>query len=222
MTPEYISFLKQLRDNNNREWFRQHKSQYDALRQEWIADVNRLIAACAEWESAYRWKDGKDCVFRIYRDTRFSKDKTPYKTHFSAGFTARTKNAPMAGFYISAGFEKDFTGIYGGIWNPEPADLKKIRKAIDDNAEEFEEIISEPEMLKYFPTWCGRALKTIPKGYPKDHPMAASLRQIDIGREYQVEPEFFTRADWPLKAAAIMRTLKPLNDFINYSLEEEV
>lgn len=221
MNPSYIEFLRRLRDNNNRPWFQQHKEEFDALRAEWITDINLLIAKCAEWEPAYKWLTAKECIFRIYRDTRFSLDKTPYKTHFSAALTPKGKSAPMAGFYLSAGFEKDFTGIYGGIWNPDAAALRKLRHAIVDNIEEFEEIVNNPDFLKAFPQWCGRSLKTIPKGWSKDHPQAPVLRLLDYGREHNVEPQFFTCPDWTDEAAALMHTFKPLNDFINYSLFEE-
>ncbi len=221
MSPEYIHFLERLCENNNRPWFQQHKDIYDNLREQWADEINALIAKCSAWEPAYRWLTAKESVFRIYRDTRFSPDKTPYKNHFSAALTPKGKKAEMAGFYLSAGFEKDLTGIYGGIWNPTAPTLRKLRHAIADNAEEFNEIINKPDFVKAFPYWCGRSLKTIPKGWPKDHPMADVLRMIDLGREHLVKPEFFTRAHWTDEAAELMHILKPLNDFINYSIFEE-
>ncbi|MFG6386116.1 MAG: DUF2461 domain-containing protein [Muribaculaceae bacterium] len=221
MTPEYIRFLRELRDNNNRPWFKLHKEEFDDLRAQWIADIDTLIAKCSQWEPAFGMLSGKECVYRIYRDTRFSLDKTPYKTHFSAGLSPKGRTNAVAGYYISAGFEEGFTGIYGGIWNPDAAMLRKLRHAIADNDDEFNEIINNPEFVSAFPAWCGRSLKTIPKGWPKDHPMAHALRLIDIGREHLVAPEFFTQPDWTDQASHLMQIFKPLNDFINYSLFEE-
>lgn len=221
MDKSYITFFRELEANNNRPWFQANKARFDELRLQWLEDFGRLIAACSEWEPAYRWLDARASSFRIYRDTRFSADKTPYKNHFSGALTPRGKSAPMAGFYISAGLEPQYTGVYGGLWNPAAPDLKKLRKAMVDNIEEFEEIINNPLLLKNFPDWCGRALKTVPKGYPKDHPQAYLLRLIDLGREHTLAPEFFTDPQWPLRVAEIMQPLKPLNDFFNYSLFEE-
>lgn len=214
-----FDFLTQLRDNNNRPWFQAHKAEFDDLRAQWFADIDRLIAACSEWEPRYRWFTGKECSFRIYRDTRFSPDKTPYKTYFSAGFTPRGKSSDMAGFYISAGLAD--CGIYGGIWAPEAAVLRKMRRAIVDNIEEFQEIISNPEMLALYPEWAGETLKTIPKGWPKDHPNAPLLRLLHYGREHTLDRDFYSDPAWPERAAVIMRPLKPLVDFINYTLFEE-
>ena len=216
---DLFSYLERLAKNNNRPWFMAHKPEFDELRERWYADIDRLIAAASEWEPAYRWFTGKEATFRIYRDTRFSHDKTPYKTYFSAALSPRGKNSDMAGFYLSAGVEE--SGIYGGIWAPDSNALRKMRRAIVDNIEEFEEIITEPKMLELYPGWAGETLKTIPKGWPKDHPQAPLLRLLHYGREHQVDRKFFSDPSWPERAAEIMRPLKPLVDFINYTLFEE-
>lgn len=186
--PRLYDFLGRLRDNNNREWFKANKTEYDELRALWLADIDVMLAHMSEWWPSLRSVTAKGCAYRIYRDTRFSLDKTPYKTHFSAGLSPKGRTNAVAGYYISAGFEEGFTGIYGGIWNPDAAMLRKLRHAIADNDDEFNEIINNPEFISAFPEWCGRSLKTIPKGWPKDHPMAHALRLIDIGREHPVAP----------------------------------
>ena len=216
---ELFEFLGELSINNNRPWFQEHKAQFDALREKWHADIDRLIAASSQWEPAYRWLTGKECTFRIYRDTRFSADKTPYKTYFSAGLTPRGKSSDMAGFYISAGL--DDCGIYGGLWAPGPEALRKMRRAMVDNIEEFEQILSEPKFAQLYPNWWGPTLKTVPKGWPKDHPQAHLLRLLHYGRELPLDAQFFSDPDWPERAAAMMEPMKPLVDFINYSLFEE-
>lgn len=219
MVKDLFEFLKRLADNNNRPWFQAHKEEFDELREQWFADIDRLIAACSEWEPAYKWFSGRESTFRIYRDTRFSLDKTPYKTYFSAGLTPRGKSSGMAGFYISAGIGDN--AIYGGLWAPDSASLKKMRKAMVDNIEEFEEIISDEQLLRLYPKWWGETLKTVPKGWPKDHPQAHLLRLLHYGRELPLGQDFFEDPDWPERAAAMMKPLKPLNDFINYTLFEE-
>lgn len=216
--PPLFEFLDRLAENNNRPWFQAHKAEFDRLRLQWYDDIDRLIAACSQWEPAYAWLNGKDCSFRIYRDTRFSPDKTPYKTYFSAALTPLGKSSHLAGMYIAAG--KGDCGIYGGLWAPDRDVLRKMRRAIVDNIEEFEEILNEPELRRLYPGWWGETLKTVPKGWPKDHPQAKYLRLLHYGKELDLSPEFFADPDWPVRAAELMRPLKPLIDFLNYSMTE--
>lgn len=128
----------------------------------------------------------------------------------------------MAGWYIQAGFTRAESGIFGGLWAPDAAQLRKLRRAIVDNIEEFEEIINEPRLASLYPGWWGPTLKTAPKGWDKTHPQIHFLRLLHYGREMPVDPEFFEDSAWPERAADLMRPLKPLNDFLNYSLAEEV
>ena len=113
-------------------------------------------------------------------------------------------------------------GLYGGVWCPESAVLKKLRKAIVDNIEEFEEIISAPELNALYPGWYGDRLKTIPKGYDRDHPQAPLLRLKEYGRFRPCGLEYFSDPSWPERAADEYRPLRPLLDFLAYSLEEEL
>ncbi len=216
-----IPFLRRLADNNNRVWFQQHRAEFDAVRQQWMVDADRFIAACAAWEPAYSRFDARAATYRIYRDTRFSLDKTPYKTYFSLFLSPVGRNSAYSGIYLTAGLTPDNTCLYGGLWSPESPMLRKLRQAVVDNIEEFEEIINNPELKALCPEWEGRRLKTIPKGWPKDHPQAELLRLIDYGRKIQLDEAFFDDPEWPERAAAMSRVFKPLNDFINYSLFEE-
>lgn len=220
-TADMFDFFTRLAADNDRPWFQAHKAEYDEIRARWIADIDRMIAAISVWAPEYGRLSGRDVTYRIYRDTRFSTDKTPYKTYISSLLTPRGRKAAMAGFYVSAGAGDELTGLFGGLWHPDAAALRKMRRAIVDNIEEFEGIISDPVLVALFPEWCGATLKTIPKGWPKDHPQAPLLRLLNYGRERLVSREFFADPDWPLRAAEMLRVLKPLNDFINYSLFEE-
>ena len=215
-----IDFLNLLSDNNNRPWFQQHKAIYDDLRARWIDDLDRLIAALSAREPELTYVAGADCAYRIYRDTRFSPDKTPYKTYFSAQVSPHGRRTDEAAYYIHASIAPGDSGLYGGIWSPDAAKLRILRRAITDNIEEFREIISAPAMLKAYPQWCGRRLKTVPKGWPKNHPDADLLALCDIGRFHAVTSTFFLDPSWPDKAADTLHLLQPLNRFINYSLHE--
>lgn len=215
-------FLAELARNNNRPWFQAHRDTYERLREQWYADLNRLLAAMSAWEPSAAWLSGREVSYRIYRDIRFSPDKTPYKTYFSAHIDPVRGADNCAGWYIQAAATADNCGLFGGIWAPDSAMLRKLRHAIVDNIEEFEEIISAPELVANYPRWWGPRLKTAPKGWPKDHPNIELLRLLHFGREMPVPPEFFAAPSWPERTAELLRPLKPLIDFINYSLAEEV
>ena len=224
--PQLYDFLRRLDANNNRDWFKANKTEYDTLRALWLADLDRMIAAMGEWWPQLRGLTAKDCAYRIYRDTRFSLDKTPLKTYFSAGIGPQGRKAHGAGFYLQPGpgrfTDEVESGLYGGVWCPEAPVLKKLRKAIVDNIEEFEEIINAPGVQKHFPGWCGDTLKTVPKGYDRNHPLAHLLRRKDYGKFHPATEGFFTEPDWPLHAADLFRHLKPFIDFLDYSIHEDI
>lgn len=232
--PRLYEFLAELGRRQDRQWFKENKETYDFLRAQWITDIDRLLARCAEWWPELKWQTGAGSVYRIYRDTRFSPDKSPYKTYFSASVSPRGRSSSAAhlpGFYIQAGpgkdggatdgYEADSSGLYGGLWCPDSAVLKKLRKAIIDNIDEFEEIINEPELNRLYPEWFGPTLKTVPKGYDRNHPQAELLRLKEYGRFCQLPMEFFSDPDWPDRAAEMLRPLYPLLRFLEYSVFEE-
>lgn len=218
--PRLYEFFRQLAANNNREWFAAHKSEYMELRKLWEADIDRLIGYMSVWEPRFSHLKAKDAVYRIYRDIRFSPDKTPYKTFFSAAFSQYGKSTHRACYYLH--FDgTDEGGLYGGVWCPDSAMLRKLRKAIVDNVEEFEEIVNNPELNTIYPDWYGERLKTIPKGYDRNHPQAAYLRLKEYGRFGPVPPSQFCDPSWPDMVADKFRVIKPLVEFLNYSLDEE-
>lgn len=215
-------FLEQLARNNNREWFKAHKPEFDELRALWLDDIDRLIAHMTAWEPSMATQTAKTCAYRIYRDTRFSEDKTPYKTYMSAIFSGAGRHAHRACYYLQMDIRPEESGLYGGLWCPDAAMLRKLRRAIVDNSEEFEGIINVPELSRLYPGWIGSSLKTVPKGYEKDHPLAHLLRLKDYGKAHLCDRRFFTDPAWPERSAELFRALKPLNDFLNYSLDEDV
>ncbi len=218
---DIYTFLTALAANNNRDWFNAHKPEYQELRELWLNDVQRLIDLMAQWDPRLTGLTASRCAYRIYRDTRFSKDKTPYKTYFSAAISPTGRSTDGACFYLQTGVS-DYNGLFAGIWCPEPAVLKKLRHAIVDNIEEWEEITSNPEMRRYFNIFCSSQLKTIPKGWPKDHPQARWLRMKDYGLDAELGRDFFTDPHWPEKASELCRLAAPFNDFLNYSIDEDI
>lgn len=224
--PRLYDFLRRLRGNNNREWFKSRKEEYDELRAIWLAEVDVMLAHMSQWWPSLRGVTAKGCAYRIYRDTRFSQDKTPLKTYFSAGIGPQGRSSHAPGFYLqlgpSDGSAAVESGLYGGLWCPDAAVLKKVRKAIVDNIEEFEDILHAPAMEKYFPEWCGRTLKTIPKGYDRNHPQAHLLRMLEYGKFYPAGEDFFFDPSWPERAAEMFGILRPFVEFLDYSIKEEI
>lgn len=224
--PRLYDFLRRLAANNNREWFKAHKDEYDELRGLWLADVDVMLGHMSVWWPTLKGVSAKSCAYRIYRDTRFSLDKTPLKTYFSAGIGPQGRSSHDAGFYLQVGPSKGYDGIesglYGGLWCPDAATLRKVRKAIVDNIEEFEEIVNAPEVREYFPGWCGRTLKTVPKGYDRAHPQAHYLRMLEYGKFHQADEDFFFNPSWPERAACLFGYLRPFVEFLDYSVKEEV
>lgn len=218
---ELYDFLSALDENNNREWFAQNRHTYERLRSLWLNDIDRLISAMSRWEPRLASQTAKSSAYRIYRDTRFSLDKTPYKTYFSALISPWGKTTSRAGYYIEIGYPKSYEqGLYGGLWCLESSMLKKMRHAIVDNIEEWEEIVTSPDIESNFPGWCSSTLKTIPKGWDRNHPQAEYLRMTNYGKFHRCTPEFYLNPDWPEHAAELFSHLRPLIDFLNYSLDE--
>lgn len=217
--PRLYDFFRQLAANNNREWFAAHKPLYLELRQLWEADIDRLIGYMSAWEPRLSHLTAKTTAYRIYRDTRFSPDKTPFKTYFSAAFSQYGKSTHRACYYLHMDGASE-NGLYGGMWCPDSDMLRKIRKAIVDNIEEFEEIVNAPSMREAFPQWVGATLKTVPKGYDRNHPLAHYLRMKDYGRFAPLSPETFFDPSWPEIVAERFGKVKPFVEFLNYSLDE--
>ncbi len=221
-TKELFDFLRELSANNNRPWFQANKARFDHLRGLWLEDLQKMLDSMSEWEPGIRGMTAKESAYRIYRDIRFSLDKTPYKVYFSASMSPTGHRMEhYGGYYLQMDIRPGETGFYGGIWQPDSDSLKKLRNAIVDNIEEFEEIIHQPELESLYPGWVGERLKSAPKGWPKDHPQIEFLRLKDYGKFHTCDESFFYSPDWPERSLEIMSVLKPLIDFLNYSLDED-
>lgn len=218
---DFFDFLRQLAANNNREWFKAQKPHYDLLRAQWLDNLDRLGALLAADNPTLAGQRGRDAAYRIYRDTRFREDKTPYKTFLSAAFTQGGRSAMRAGLYLHISpLQPADTGLYGGIWMPPSPLLKKLRHAIVDNIEEWEEIMNEPRIRRNYSVTCTERLKTAPQGWPKDHPQLQWLQMKDYGLWHQIPLDTFLRPDWTEEVAALARPLLPFIHFLNYSIDE--
>ena len=211
--PQLFNFLSLLSVNNNREWFNCHKEEFNYLRNLWLADLKLLIGRMAEYDNSLRGVDVKDCVYRIYRDIRFSPNKLPYKTYLGAVIARGGRKTPKSCYYIH--FEPEHCGLFGGIWCPEQSILNALRHEIDNNIEEFLDIIDEPSFKSRY-TLSGDSLKTMPKGFPKDLPHAKYIKMKEYIFSMPVADNYFLRNDWIERAASDFKPSKPLHDFLNY------
>ncbi len=193
-----LSFLKELKQNNNRPWFEAHKSQFkdhQATMKQWL---EQLITKMNAHDQIEKYK-----LFRIYRDVRFSKDKTPYKPHFAASF-AREGAARRGGYYLRVRPGESFMAV--GFWDPNKDDLLRIRKELELDAREFRETIEDKTLHAAWGTLQGDAVKTAPKGFDKEHPDIDLIRhkQFIFVRELSdkevTAPDFMDRIDQNFKA----------------------
>ncbi|MDR1221398.1 MAG: DUF2461 domain-containing protein [Tannerella sp.] len=215
----FFKFLKELQANNNREWFKANKPRYDALYRDFVEIVRQLIAGIATFDPEVAGLDAKSCIYRIYRDIRFSPDKTPYKTHFGAymtGYGGRT--SPYGGYYLH--IEPGNSLVSGGVWCPEPAVLKRLRHDIYDNVEEFTAIIEDKKFRKVYGELEGEVLKRVPDGFPKDSPCGDLLRHKNFVVSAMKPEQFFCSKDWIDEAVEDFRLLYPFNRFLNYTVGE--
>jgi len=172
--PEAITFLRALKKHNRREWFQPRKHIFDEqVKAPMLELVTAVMQALADFAPGYV-SDPNKAIFRIYRDTRFSKDKTPYKTHIAAVFTRRggEKNS---GYYFSVSPDEIEAG--GGVYNPPAADLRVMRGYLAEHHEEFRRITAAPAVKRLFGEMTGSSLARAPKGFPADHPAADLLRR---------------------------------------------
>lgn len=221
-----LSFISDLTANNNREWFNEHKDRYLEMKSEIDQFAEEWIARLAEIEPEVASLKPADCVYRIYRDTRFSHDKTPYK-HWLGVYVAKHggRKSPYGGYYMH--FEPGCCMFAGGIWCPEPELLKTLRQDIYDNADELEEIFAMPEVSKYLHDFDTEyMLKTVPASfrqqntdYPADWAHADWLKRKAFTFSYPLSDEDMNRPDFIDHLMTLCKAGKPINDFLNYSVE---
>lgn len=216
---EVFEFLKELRLNNNREWFNANKERYLRVKKTIDEFTSCLIAAVAEVEPDVAHLSPSECTYRIYRDTRFSHDKTPYKTHIGIFICPGGKKSDQAGHYFH--IEPGNCLFGGGCWCPPAPLLKDIRQDIYDNIEEYLEIIDNPEFKEKFPIVGSDPLKTAPKGFPKDWEHIDLLKPRDYTVIAPLPDSLFTGKDPISRLMPYIRTLQPLNSFLNYTISNK-
>ncbi|MGN6340808.1 MAG: DUF2461 domain-containing protein [Ginsengibacter sp.] len=221
ITASTLSFLKSLKKNNNKPWFDVNKSKYLEVRNNFEEFVALLLQKMTLFDEDLKELEYKNCLFRINRDVRFSKDKTPYKINFSASFNKGGKKSIYAGYYLHVQpGGNSFVG--GGLWRPEPEQLKKVRQEIDYCFPEFKKIIEVPAFKKNYGGLekdQNQMLINIPKGYEKENPAADFLRMKSFVATKNIADVDLTNPKFMNQIVDSYKTLKPLLNFINRSFE---
>lgn len=218
-----IDFLKKLAKNNNKPWFEAHKEEYLDARADFESFVKHLIKRTGAFDEDIKELQPKDCIFRLYRDVRFSKDKTPYKIHFGASFDKGGRKSIYAGYYFhTEPGNKSFVG--GGIWMPMAPEIKKIRQEIDYCLNEFSQIISDKKFKKEYGDLDSSdevKLTNLPRGYEKDNPAAEYLKLKSILALKNIPDSELTKPSLLNNTAKTFEALTPLVKFINRALSTE-
>jgi uncharacterized protein (TIGR02453 family) len=212
-----IEFLNQLQKNNNREWFQANKKQYDECRTKILFITELLISEIRKFDKDIPAMDPKDCLFRIYRDVRFSHDKQPYKTHFGSYIANGGRKSTRAGYYFH--IEPGGCFIGGGIYMPEANVLKAIRTAIYEQPEAFMEIIEEPGFKKYYSGIEGDKLKTNPKGFDPGFEYIDLLRYKWYVFSMSIDTNELINGNFAESTVNAFQALYPVNKFLNDALD---
>ena len=220
--PATLKFLKDLRKHNNKAWFDAHRPAYEAAKLNFQDFIQSVIEKHAKRDKDLLGLEARKCLFRINRDVRFSKDKSPYKVNFGASMDKGGKKSGLAGYYFHLQPGESFVG--GGIWMPEAASLKKLRLEIDYCLPEFRKIVESGKFKKTFGTLYtgeGVQLKKLPQGFSAGNPAEKYLKFKSWLALAKLADDELTSSRLVAKTAASFAVIQPLIKFLNRPLEED-
>ncbi|MGQ7869033.1 DUF2461 domain-containing protein [Sunxiuqinia sp. sy24] len=212
-----VNFLNDLRENNNREWFNDNRKRYEEAKEQMLFFTELMIQEIHKFDESIPLIDPKDCLFRIFRDVRFSHDKSPYKTHMGSFIARGGRKSELAGYYIHIEPGNSFLG--GGIWRPEASVLKAIRTDIYNHPDSLKEVINDVGFKKYYPSIEGEKLKTAPKGFPKDFEDIDLLRYKSYTFGLGLDDQTVLSDNFVNTAIDAFRELSKANRYLNHALD---
>ena len=211
-----LAFLRELDANNSLEWMHSNKATHLAAKAEFAAFVQELIEGIAPFDPAVAGLRAEDLIFRLNRDTRFSKDKSPYRTAFRAHISPAGRTPIPAGYYLYLSPGESFLG--GGVFAAQlPGATAMVRDYLADHVSEFQRIVDAPDFSSRF-TIEGDKLKRVPRGYAPEHPLAEYLKHKSWDVEYHVSDETLLKGGVPFVVDTFL-AMKPLNDYLNTALD---
>lgn len=214
-----LSFLKSLGKNNNRAWFDAHREQYEEAKTDFIGFVERLLIELGKFDPSIRSLTAKECVFRINRDVRFSKNKAPYKTNLAASICSLGRKANYPGYYFHCEPGRSF--IAGGLYMPDAKDLKKIRQELDYNFDDWKRLLSNTAFKKQFPEGLETSFQLTrpPKGYDEDNPAIDFLKMKGYIVSKKIDDKSLGEKSLLTQTIHAFKTMKPVIDFLKQGLD---
>lgn len=211
--PETLNFLSTLEINNNRDWFIENKQLYLNAKENVENVVNEIISGVSEFDKSVERLEAKNCIFRIYKDTRFSKDKTPYKTNIGASLVEKgPKTLNHAGYYIHLEPNKSF--LAGGVYMTEPKNLKSIREKISSEGDEFLNILNKKSFKDQLELR-GDKLVKVPQGFDKENPMGDYLKFKQFTVFHPLSDEDVLDGNFVKNTVKVFKEIYPFNQFLN-------
>lgn len=213
INPETLNFLSTLEINNNREWFNENKQLYLQAKENVENVVNEIISGVSEFDESVERLEAKNCIFRIYKDTRFSKDKTPYKTNIGASLVEKgPKTLNHAGYYVHLEPGKSF--LAGGVYMTESKNLKAIRERISSEGDNFLKILNKKSFKDNLELRGDRLVK-VPQGFDKENPMGDYLKFKQFTVFHSLSDEDVLNKDFVKNTVKIFKEIYPFNQFLN-------
>ncbi len=217
-----LQFLRDLKENNHKAWFDQYKDRYERLRTDYHQLADTLIAAMIPHDATLNGLTARDTTYRIYRDVRFSKDKTPYKTHLGVVLQTGGKRQPYCAYYLH--IEPGQCHVGGGLWMPESGILSKVRKEIHYFFDEFKDIVESSDFKKTFGSleiMDGHKLSRPPKGYNADDPAIEYLKLKSLITSRPISDDLITSTKLVDEVVRVFRVLQPMVTFINRGIQSD-
>jgi uncharacterized protein (TIGR02453 family) len=215
-----LDFLSELKGHNNKLWFEENRTAYEIAKASFEAFVDVVIGEFGKTEDL-GGITSRDCVMRIYRDTRFSKDKSPYKTNMSATIAPGGKKSTSLGYHLHIQPHGESI-IAGGLYMPTSDQLAKFREAIDRDAAPLKTILNDKEFKNYFGALEGEKVKTAPQGYGRDHPEIELLRFKQVVVVHHLSDEMVLSPEFGAHVIKTFKAMKPFLDYLNGILKSEM
>ena len=207
------TFLRQIAEHNDRDWFHAHQVEYKAARASFEHYVQEVILRIASFDASVAYQTPKSCTYRFARDTRFSADKSPYKRHFGAFICSHGRKSYRGGYYLH--LEPGNSMVAGGSWCPPAPLLKHIREAIVDDIDRFRDIVEAPRFHELYPVVGEDPVKTLHKGFPRDFAYPEYLRPRLYTVWTPIPDSLVAEPDGQDRIEEMFRTMAPFNKFLN-------
>lgn len=215
---EILQFLKELEANNQRDWFEANRGRYEKTRKQFLELTALLIEEIRKFDGEVPVLDPRDCMFRIFRDVRFSNDKRPFKTNYGSYITRGGRKSGSAGYYIHVQPGEYF--LAGGVYMPPPEHLQAIRQEIYYHPKEYSDLLKGEPFKSTFDQHYFDPLKTAPKGYPKDWEYVDLIRNRSYGFGHHLTQGEILSASLPERCIQLFKIAYPMNCFLNRAIDE--